>query len=151
MRRCFATSTETETPKKPGASNQNPAETARRKTPKQSLTSPAPKDRREAPPVSIVIAKAVKPGSVVAQKGLRINTAKIRLTITTRYTTSPANPKVELIFNSKGRVLRARILRSSGYPTVDGPVLGSLYKWTAEGEALNQAPTTRVTVTIEFR
>ncbi|MDX1566033.1 MAG: energy transducer TonB [Phycisphaeraceae bacterium] len=98
-----------------------------------------------------MIAKAVKPGAVVAQEGLRINTAKIRLTITTRYTTSPANPQVELIFNPKGRVLRARILRSTGYPTVDGPVLSSLYKWTAEGKPLSKAPTTRVTVTIEFR
>lgn len=51
----------------------------------------------------------------------------------------PHNPIAKVVFDHHdGRVIKAELVRSSGYPNVDGPVLASLYRWRAAGKRLAQ-------------
>ena len=59
------------------------------------------------------------------------------------------NPDVQITFNREGRVVRARFLKSTGYSNVDGPLLLSLYKWTASGkkfQALEETLTVQIRI-----
>lgn len=87
----------------------------------------------EAPPVSRVEDQQVQPGEVLSVQGVKIKTVSPRFSLVARMTSIPRDPYVDLVFNARGEVIEARIARSSGFPNVDGPILNSLYQWTAEG------------------
>lgn len=97
----------------------------------------APKDEREAPPVSRNEGFQVQPGQVVARHGLEIRTSVPRFSIVARMSSAiTVNPMVELTFDKNGKVIAARFVRSTGFANIDGPILASLYRWTAVGESL---------------
>lgn len=84
---------------------------------------------------------SVKPGKVMAGVGIQVKTVRPRWSTTTRLTVSPKNPVIEVMFGSDGRVAKARFLkgRKTGYKEVDGPLLDSVYRWTATGKKLEEA------------
>lgn len=88
--------------------------------------------------VAAAIKKAVtvdKWGQPLVAKGLKIRTVRPRFTKYTEITSSGA-PVVRLLFDRSGRVRDVAVLRSSGNPDVDRPVVDAAYQWTAEGEEL---------------
>jgi hypothetical protein len=81
----------------------------------------------------------VQPGRVLVSSGVEIKTAVPRFSTVARYSALPTNPLVSVAFDPEsGRVVEAEILRSSGYPNVDAPILASLYRWRARGERLRE-------------
>jgi hypothetical protein len=99
----------------------------------------APKDEREAPPVSRNEGFKVQPGQVVARQGLEVRTAVPRFSIVALASTRVnTNPLVELTFDKAGKVIAARFVRGTGFDNIDGPILASLYRWTAVGDALDR-------------
>ncbi len=99
----------------------------------------APKVDRDADPVMITERPfPVRPGQVVAAEGIEIKTARPQFSLTTALTAIPLNPIVSITFEPDGSVYDAKIIRSSGYADVDGPVLACLYRWRAGGEALQR-------------
>ena len=85
----------------------------------------------------------VKPGKVLAAKGLRIQTVRPEWAVTTRLMARPKNPVVKVTFGRNGRVLRAEFVdgQGTGWSDVDGPLKDALYRWTAKGATLDQIPT----------
>ena len=77
-------------------------------------------------------------GKPLAMEGLEIRTRKPVLPLLTQLTTQPRNPVVEMRFDRTGRVVRARLISSTGHEKVDGPILDSLYRWRAAGELLGK-------------
>lgn len=108
----------------------------------ESTPTSAPRDEREAPPVSRLSDLRVQPGRVIARQGIEIRTVEPRFSDIARRTSLPRNPDVLLTFNTDGEVLHARVIRSTGYANIDGPVLASLYRWTAHGELLEEVDDT---------
>ena len=41
-------------------------------------------------------------------------------------------------FGRDGKVTKAWIVKSSGYPTVDLPIIASIYRWKAKGKKLRE-------------
>jgi hypothetical protein len=102
----------------------------------------APRVDRDADPVRITDSPLpVRPGEVIAAEGIEIKTARAQFSLTTQLTAIPVNPVVSITFDVDGRVIEAKVLRSSGYADVDGPLLTSLYRWRAEGEAFQRLGT----------
>lgn len=100
----------------------------------------------------------IKPGKVMAGKGIQIRTVRPEWAITTRLRASPRNPVVKLTFGKSGRVIRASFVenQTTGDREVDGPLLDALYRWTARGETIDKLPTPRPNayergVTLSFR
>ena len=116
-------------------------------------TQPRPtaaiRDDREAPPVSREESLAVRPGSVLARQGLKVNTARPRWTVQSQLTL-PDNPQVEVTFNRSGEVIGAKIVKSTGYANVDGPLMTSLIRWTAEGERLEAMADERLILRVQI-
>ena len=98
-------------------------------------TSAALTDREASPSVTIDGGR-LRPGRVVVGKGIEIKTVAPRFGIASRLSAVPDNPRVLVVFNRKGRVIEARLIRSSGHAGVDGPILSSLYRWRATGDLL---------------
>lgn len=98
------------------------------------------KSDRESDATSVVDAppSTWRNGKPLARKGVEVKTRKPELPILTRLTTSPANPVCEIIFGRDGVPVTCRILQSSGYPDIDGPVLDALYRWRAKGSQLDK-------------
>jgi hypothetical protein len=86
----------------------------------------------------------VKPGKVLAAKGLRIQTVRPEWAVTTRLMARPTNPVVRVTFGRGGRVIKADFVdgQGTGWSDVDGPLKDALYRWTARGAALDQIPPT---------
>lgn len=85
-------------------------------------------------PIEIVL------GHPAAAKGLEIITRRPQFSKITRVVAYPDNPLVEATFARDGRVIAARLTKSSGYADVDQPVLDAVYAWRAKGEALQKLP-----------
>lgn len=98
--------------------------------------SSAARSDREASPSSRIDGGRLRPGRVIVGKGIEIKTVAPRFGIASRLSAVPDDPSVLVVFNRKGQVIAARLIRSSGYAGVDGPILSSLYKWWATGELL---------------
>lgn len=100
----------------------------------------AARSDRESSPVRIRVgADTVVPGGVLVGDGIEIATVRPRFSMVARVSAAPDNPVAKLVFDHRdGRVVEAILVRSSGYPNVDGPVVASLYKWRARGEKLAQ-------------
>jgi outer membrane biosynthesis protein TonB len=92
-----------------------------------------------------------KNGKPLARKGLEIKTKKPVLPILTQLTTRPGNPVCEILFGKDGVPVSCKVLMSSGYPDVDGPVLDALYRWRAKGSQLDKlAPGKTLTFRVRF-
>ncbi len=100
-------------------------------------TAAARSDRESIPVKLHSDTNSVVPGGVLVGEGIRIKTALPRFSVVTRVSAVPHNPIAKILFNPQdGHVIEAKLIRSSGYPNVDGPVLASLYKWRASGQRL---------------
>jgi TonB family protein len=100
-------------------------------------------------PVEIVL------GRPAAGKGLEIITKRPKrnpFSLFTRTTAMPGNPVIEVKFGRDGRVVSAKIVRSSGVADVDDPVIAAVYGWTARGKQLAslpaQDPTAGISITV---
>jgi hypothetical protein len=84
----------------------------------------------------------VKPGKVLAAKGLRIQTVRPEWAVTTRLMARPKNPVVKVTFGRSGRVIKADFVdgQGTGWTDVDGPLKDALYRWTAKGATLDEIP-----------
>jgi len=91
----------------------------------------------------------VRPGAVLTRRGLRIKTIRPRFSAVTQVSAVPANPLVRVSFNREGQVISARFIRSTGYADVDGPILASLYRWSAAG-ALLRTLDERITIQVRL-
>ena len=108
------------------------------------------RSNRESDAISIIDAppSTWRTGKPLARKGIEVRTKKPTLPTLTRLTTSPQNPVCEIIFGRDGVPVTCRILQTSGYPDIDGPVLDALYRWRANGSQLDKLP---VGKTLPFR
>jgi hypothetical protein len=100
----------------------------------------APKTDRDSAPVSLTGDSTLKvqPGRVITGKGIEIKTFHPEFSIVAMISSVPSNPTCRVVFAKDGSVDSAEILRSSGYPNIDGPILSSLYRWEATGEELKK-------------
>lgn len=119
------------------------AEASLQATPPSAVTSSgrptsAPMADSEAPPVAFTEFLRVVPGRVVTGEGIEIKTVKPRFGIVTRISMLPHNPVVRIRFDQDGKVLKAWIVRTSGYPSVDSPLVASMYEWRATGRKLEE-------------
>ena len=98
----------------------------------------APRSDRESSASTLQIDRSkIRPGRVITSDGIEIQTVQPRFSVVTRVSTLPNNPVARLVFDHRdGSVIDVKLVRSSGYPNVDGPVLASLYKWRAVGKRL---------------
>jgi hypothetical protein len=100
----------------------------------------APKTDRDSAPVSLTGDQTlqVQPGRVITGRGVEIKTFHPEFSIIAMISSVPNNPVCRVVFDKQGRVDSAEILKSSGYPNIDGPILSSLYRWEASGEELKK-------------
>ncbi|MEM9789944.1 MAG: hypothetical protein AAF842_06005, partial [Planctomycetota bacterium] len=90
----------------------------------------------------------VRPGRVITGPGIQINTVVPRISTVARISTLPyGNPKYAVTFDTDGVVINVDPIRPAGPANWEGPIVNSLYNWTATGERL--ANQTRP-FTIEF-
>ena len=101
---------------------------------------PGEQSPSESPAASTQETAEVRPGRVVAAQGLQITTVRPQFAITTIALASPRSPTVIIEFTKEGRVRRARFLpgQSTGFDSVDQPLLAAIYRWTAAGEPLGR-------------
>ncbi len=76
-------------------------------------------------------------GRVEAGQGLDIRTVRPIFTAVTRALSFPSPPIVEVKFSRAGVVEHVRVIRSSGYDDVDGPIVNAVYQWRASGKVLS--------------
>ena len=93
----------------------------------------------------------VRPGAVRVGPGLEVLTVRPRFSVTARLLSVPRNPKVVVTFDPDGRVRTAELRTSTGFKNIDGPLLSSLYAWTATGSQLAEQDEVQVAITILFR
>lgn len=98
-----------------------------------SRPTPVEKSASESTPVTLVQNDKLRPGSVISAQGVKIQTVHPRFSIVTMATAVPQNPVVDVDFNAEGKVTNVTFKKSSGYESVDGPLLAALYKMTATG------------------
>lgn len=87
-----------------------------------------------------VVVDVNRVGQVQAGRGLQVSTVKPRYGISSRIMTFPDNPIVRVVFGRDGKVRRAVFLRGTGEPSIDGPLLDAIHRWTATGEELGTIP-----------
>lgn len=104
---------------------------------------PGKKSDAESPASSREISTKFRPGTPIAHEGIRIRPKLPRYTMTTRAMSRPSNPLVIIKFNRAGKVVKAEFApgKTTGSPDWDGPLLASLYEWTATGKKLQELPT----------
>ena len=94
-------------------------------------------DKRLDPTELVVLDNAVVTGRVLSGKGLQLSTSRPEVSVVTQVSGVPMNPKVRVVFSPDGKVIDAKILKSTGYKDWDAPLLASLYKWKLSGEMLS--------------
>lgn len=92
-------------------------------------------------------------GRVLAGPGLRINTTRLRLTDLQRAMGRPPSPLVEIFFDHRGRVVRARIVpgQGTGRQDLDQALLNAIYEWTAQGERVQAMSATDRPLLVRLR
>lgn len=121
---------------KPDGQENKPAQPSTEQTPTR-----APRDPSEAPPVSIEkIEVELQEGKVLVGKGIKVIT-KLPTPPGTgaRSLSIPRNARVRVTFTSEGKVYDARVIKSTTYKEWDAAIEASLYRWRAEGEAIDNA------------
>jgi hypothetical protein len=105
----------------------------------QNPTS-APRDPSEAPPVTTEVAVKLQPGKVLVGEGIKV-TPKMPTPPGTgaRAFTIPRNGRVRVTFTSDGKVYEAKVIKSTLSQEWDAAIEASLYRWTAEGDAVKDA------------
>lgn len=101
------------------------------------------RSEKEADPASKTKPVEVILGRPAAAQGLEIITKRPRrnpFSLVTRATAIPESPVLDVRFNRSGAVFKATIVKSSGSPDVDSPVLAAVYGWTARGKDLELLP-----------
>lgn len=99
---------------------------------------------REAIATAIRAAPIVRPGQVVASRGLDVRTVAPRWSMTAQLTLRPRNPTVYVTFGRDGRVREAGFVRDgeavldAGRDEINEPLLNAVYNWTARGRALEE-------------
>ena len=106
--------------------------------PNAELSRPTAADRaeKESDPFDLTESFRIVPGHVIVRRGIEIQTVKPRFGVATRVSMLPGNPTAKVRFDRNGRVIRVWLTRSSGYPSVDLPVVASMYRWRAKGKKL---------------
>lgn len=134
----------TEDTAKPEGDDGEPAAPSEEQTPTR-----APKDESEAPPTDIKITELeLQEGEVLVGKGIKVTTKLPTPPGTgSRVLSIPRNARVSITFDNKGKVFEAKVIRSTTYPEWDAAIEASLYRWSAEGEAIDNA---KPHVTIEW-
>lgn len=116
--------------------------------------APGIQSDRESIAAALKNAPVVKPGQVVAAKGMEIRTRRPQWTNTTELTRSPRNPTVEITFGRDGKVRKAEFVAvgshiySTGFDDVDEPLLDAIYLWTAKGKPLDALPADKPDATV---
>lgn len=77
-------------------------------------------------------------GGVLAGPGIEIKPARPRFDIVSLVSAVPDNPVARITFDLTGQVTEVKLLRSTGYADLDGPIEASLYKWKASGPRLKK-------------
>lgn len=123
----------------------------------QQKTQPAPQpvepvkeaiqDDRESDATSPVQVRTNQLGKVLAREGMRIQTFRPQFDATTKmHELRARNGSVTAIirFGKDGSVLSASIKpgTESGAPTIDEPILDSVYRWRASGKDIDELPDT---------
>jgi hypothetical protein len=120
-----------------GAATPAPAAAgSQNKVPGQTSDSESPATSRE-------MSVTFTPGTPLAREGLRVRTVLPQFTTTTRTVTRPKqNPLIIIHFNRAGKVVKAEYAqgRTTGTPALDGPLLDSIYQWSARGKKLQELP-----------
>jgi hypothetical protein len=102
---------------------------------------PGEKSQQETWAASVVGSLVYRPGRPLAAKGLQVFTVSPRWGVTTMLTCAPKNTVMRVTFARSGKVVKAEFLDTgTGYADVDGPLLDSVYRWTAQGELLKKVP-----------
>ncbi|MBX2850761.1 MAG: hypothetical protein KTR15_03325 [Phycisphaeraceae bacterium] len=109
----------------------------------------APKDPSEAPPRDIKITELeLQEGKVLVGKGIKVTTKLPTPPGTgSRVLSIPRNARVSITFDNKGKVHEAKVIRTTTYKEWDAAIEASLYRWSAQGEAIDNA---KPHVTIEW-
>lgn len=100
--------------------------------------------QKESDPTALQEPVQWTPGRPPAVEGLDITTVVPKWTVATRLSALPRNPVVRIDFAKDGSVRKAEFLRgrSTGEADVDGPLLDAIYRWRANGKALDDLPET---------
>ena len=128
--------------KKPAAPKTPTAERAAATPPtsnRPAKPTASPRSDREAPPVDIKPdVERVRVGRVFTAQGIEIKPAVPRISVQTSLTAMRAGIRVpvSVTFDTKGRVVDAKLKGRSGYPEIDSPIRSSLYRWSASGKKL---------------
>jgi hypothetical protein len=96
----------------------------------------APRADREAIATTLIDAGSIRPGRVLVGPGLEVRTVRPDISATAAALAIPRNPVARITFNTEGKVTLAELTTGTGFDNVDGPILSSLYKWTATGKTL---------------
>lgn len=135
---------DTEDAPTPEGDDGDPATPSEEQTPTR-----APKDDSEAPPTDIKITELeLQEGQVLVGKGIKVTTKLPTAPGTgSRVLSIPRNARVSITFDNKGKVHEAKVIRTTTYKEWDAAIEASLYRWTARGEAIDNA---KPHVTIEW-
>ena len=101
------------------------------------VTAAAPRSDKDSDPVSLTAtAVDVHLGAVLTGDGIEIKPARPEFGIVSQLSAAPNNTRAHLVFNREGQVTDARLIESTGYADIDGPLEASLYRWKASGPKL---------------
>ncbi|HED53670.1 MAG TPA: hypothetical protein ENJ00_05655 [Phycisphaerales bacterium] len=120
-------------PTQPRSSPAKPNPEAIRDDRESDASSPTPSIRRN------------ELGKVIARSGLRIRTFRPQFNDTTKQAelrSRHGRMMLDIRFGRDGRVLTAQIRPNTetGLPSIDEPILDSVFRWTATGEDLEKIP-----------
>lgn len=120
------------------------------------MAGPAPEpgveSDRESQASSVLTAAWKKLGQPIAGEGIEVFTRKPRFTKYTSIVGAMRDPIVRVHFRRDGRVDKVELVRSSGNPDVDRPVLDALYQWRAVGKRLESLPSeSSRSIAMDFR
>ncbi|MDX2114907.1 MAG: energy transducer TonB [Planctomycetota bacterium] len=108
---------------------------------------------RESDATSIVSAPMRKLGQPLSGKGLEVLTRRPRFTHYSRLMGAARDPVFKILFRSDGTVEDVELVRSSGNPDIDRPLIDAMFQWRAKGEPLTKLKPgpPQETIAIEFR
>jgi len=92
-----------------------------------------------------------KNGKPLAAQGMELKPQRPEFTTLVMVTAAPRNPLCAMIFDHRGVVVAATIVRSSGDSRVDKAILDSLFGWRARGKPIDALKGTENTMTVPMR
>jgi len=133
--------TTTPSPARPDTSKPEGEEAQPASPNKETKPTRVPKDDSEAPPTNNrLIEVALQEGRVLVGEGIKVTTKLPTVPGTgARRLSLPRNARVRVIFDKQGKVHEAKVIRSTTYPEWDAAIEASLYRWRAQGKAVEEA------------